>query len=304
VNDQARQETMNPSFRIGAARIGALGFLAVALGCAALAAFAFGRVLESRYSGDRVVPIVIAAAPISAGQLLRAELLATRDWPADAVPAGAYASVEEILTGHPGASPMVGILAGEPVVAARLSSSAAGTGIAPLVARGKRAIALRIDDAAGETGLVYPGAVVDVVTTVRDPLGRGPSARIAVQRARVLSVGRDTDVATQRAPVAVDEGDLRSRDRATFVTLEVTPGEAEVLAVARNEGRLDVVLRNAGDDEPTDTRGATPDHFSAFAEASGHGDARPGPPRRGRRSEPAPASTSPSRTSIEVYHAR
>jgi pilus assembly protein CpaB len=290
---------MTASFRIGVARIGALGFLAVALGCAALAAFAFGRVLDSRYSGDRVVPVVVATAPISAGQTLRADLLATRDWPADAVPAGAYGSVDEILSGHPGASPMVGILAGEPVVAARLSSSAAGTGIAPLVARGRRAIALRIDDAAGETGLVYPGATVDVVTTVRDPLGRGPSARIAVQRARVLSVGRATDIATAQPPVT-DDGDLRASDRATFVTLEVTPDEAEVLAVARNEGRIDVVLRNAADDEPTDTRGATPDRFSAFAEQSGHGAPRPSAPRRGRRgAEPAPSGAS-----IEVYHAR
>jgi pilus assembly protein CpaB len=292
------------SIRVGAARFGALGFLAIALGCAALAALAFGKVVQSRYAGARVVAIVVAKSALRAGEPLRAESLATRDWPADAVPSGAYGTVEEILAGNPTATPVVGILAGEPVVAGRLSSTAAGAGIASLVRKGLRGIALRIDDAAGETGLVYPGAIVDVVTTVRDPQGRGPSARIAVQSARVLSVGRDTDVATHhREPI--DDSQDRGRVRATFVTLEVTPDQAEILAVARNEGRIDLVLRNAVDEDAVDTRGATPDRFSAFAPANPAGRAVP-PGDRGDRKRGGKRVhiTAPDRAGIEVFHAR
>ena len=294
---------MTRSIRVGAARIGALGFLAIALGCAALAAVAFGRVVQSRYAGGRVVPIVVAKAPLRAGEPLTADSLETRDWPADAVPSGAYGTVEEILAALPPATPVVGILAGEPVVAARLSAGQAGSGIASLVRRGLRGIALRVDDAAGETGLVYPGAIVDVVTTVRDPQGRGPSARIAVQNARVLSVGRDTDVATRPEPAPDDP---HGRDRATFVTLEVTPDEAEVLAVARNEGRIDLVLRNAGDEDAVDTRGATPDRFSAFAPAEerAHDTARHETARRARRIHVPDDGPADKRGDIEVYHAR
>jgi pilus assembly protein CpaB len=293
---------MSRSIRVGAARIGALGFLAIALGCAALAAVAFGRVVQGRYAGGRVVSIVVAKAPLRAGAPLSADVLETRDWPVDAVPSGAYGTVEEILAAEPPATPVVGILPGEPVVAARLSAGQSGSGIASLVRRGLRGIALRVDDAAGETGLVYPGAIVDVVTTVRDPQGRGPSARIAVQNARVLSVGRETDVATrQGAPADEPTG----RERATFVTLEVTPDEAEVLAVARNEGRIDLVLRNAGDDDPVDTRGATPDRFSAFAPADerAQDSARRDTARRRRIHVPADGPAD-QRGDIEVYHAR
>lgn len=253
------------SVKVGASRFGALGFLAIALGCAALAAFALAGTMRSNYSGARVTPVVVAKGELRAGQPITADQLEVRDWPEDTVPAGAFSSVELLLESVNGATPTVGILPGEPVVTGRLSSPKSGTGIAALIHPQMRAIAVAVDDAAGFTGLLYPGAVVDVVATVRDPMGRGPSARIAVQHARVLSVGLDTDVATRR--VKRDEAglDSSSGDRGTYVTLEVTPEEAEILAVARSEGRIDLVLRNATDDAVIDTPGATPDGFSAFA---------------------------------------
>lgn len=250
--------------KVGAAKFGALGFLAIALGCAALAAFALGNSMKSRYSGARVTSIVVAAAELKAGQAITADKLMLRDWPEDNVPAGSFYTVEELLASQNGATPTVGILPGEPVVSGRLSSTKSGTGIAALLRPNMRAIAIEVDDAAGYTGLLYPGAIVDVVATVRDPMGRGPSARIAVQHAQVLSVGLDTDVATRKVQ-RDDTGLDSSADKGTYVTLEVAPEEAEILAVARTEGRIDLVLRNATDDAVVETPGATPDLFSAHA---------------------------------------
>jgi Flp pilus assembly protein CpaB len=114
----------------------------------------------------------------------------------------------------------------------------------------------------------------------------------------VLSVGRDTDVATHHDDEPDDRGPGR-RDRGTFVTLEVTPADAEVLAVARNEGRIDLVLRNATDEKAVDTGGVTPDSFSAFAEPSDK-HVR-GENRRARRA--TPTVSEPRTRGIEVYHA-
>jgi pilus assembly protein CpaB len=250
--------------KVGAARFGALGFLAVALGCAALAAFALGNTMRSSYSGSRVEPVVVAKTELRAGQALTADLFEVREWPSDAVPAGSFPSIDLLLASAAGATPTVGLLAGEPLTSGRLSSGKDGTGIGALVHPSMRAIAIEVDHASGYTGLLYPGAMVDVVATVRDPMGRGPSSRIAVQNARVLSVGLDTDVATRKVQ-RTDGGLDQSADRGTYVTLEVAPSEVEVLAVARTEGRIDLVLRNAGDDQLVDTTGATPDKFSAFA---------------------------------------
>ncbi len=250
------------SVTAGASRFGALGFLALSLGCAAIAAFAIGNLMKSNYSGVRVTPVVVAKEELRAGQPVAAAQLEVRDWPEDTVPTGAFASVDEMLAASKGATPMVGILPGEPVVAGRLSSAKSGTGVATLLQPNMRAFAVSVDAAAGYTGLLYPGAYVDVVATMRDPMGRGPSARIAVQHARVLSVGMDTDVATRRVARGEDGLD-KTADRGTFVTLEVAPADAEVLAVARSEGRIDLVLRNATDDTIVDTQGARPEKFAA-----------------------------------------
>jgi pilus assembly protein CpaB len=278
--------------KAGAARFGALGFLAIALGCAALAAFALAGTMKKSYSGTRVQPVVVAKGELRAGEKITADRLEVRDWPEDAVPDGSFATAEQLLATADGASPTVGILAGEPITTGRLSSAKSGTGIAALVHPNMRAIAVEVDHAAGYTGLLYPGAMVDVVATVRDPQGRGPSARIAVQDARVLSVGLDTDVATRH--VERTEGGLdQSADHGTYVTLEVAPDEAEILAVARTEGRIDLVLRNATDDQLVDTPGATPDKFSAFA-------GEPEPVAMEPESAPPPPAPAP----VKAHHDR
>jgi len=308
------------SVTAGASRIGALGLLAVALGCAALAAFAIGNTMKSSYSGTKVTSIGVARAGLRSGQAIRPALLEVRAWPEDAVPAGAFDTVYALLASAKGATPTVGILPGEPVVAGRLSSARTGSGVATLIQPNMRAFALSVDAAAGYTGLLYPGAFVDVVATMRDPMGRGPSARIAVQKARVLSVGLDTDVATRQVTRGEDGLD-KTADRGTFVTLEVAPADAEILAVARAEGKIDLVLRNASDDVLVETTGATPDRFSAFAAPTVPAElaaapvtepaARAPTVKRDRRgiqivASDRPDAPTPSRTggAIEVLHAK
>jgi len=249
-----------------AVKLGAVGFMAIALGCAAFAAYLVGDMMSSSYTGTRVVPVVVASADLSAGAQLRASDFVVRDWPEDAVPTGAFHSIETLLEANKGGTPTVGILAGEPVVVSRLSGKGSGTGIASLIRPNMRAIALKVEDSVGFTGLVYPGAYVDVVATVRDPFGRGPSSRIAVQNARVLSLGMDADVATRRVrEQSADKLTGTPQQGGTFVTLEVTPEDSEILSIARNEGKIDLILRNASDNREVETSGATPSSFSAFA---------------------------------------
>ncbi len=254
------------STKAKAAKFGALGFLAIALGCAALAAMLVGNMMKSKYTGTRVVPVVVAKQALPAGTPVSAAVLELREWPEDAVPQGAFHSVAALVEANKGATTTVGVLAGEPMVKTRLSGSRQGTGIASLIRPNMRAFAIKVDDSVGYTNLVYPGATVDIIATIRDPMGRGPSSRIAVQNARVLSVGKDSDVATRQIQQAkADKLTGAQNNGGTFITLEVTPKESEILSIARNEGTIDVVLRNASDDQIVDTKGATPVKFSAFA---------------------------------------
>jgi pilus assembly protein CpaB len=278
------------SATVSAARFGALGLGAVALGCAALAAFFVGKMLTAKgYTGERVRPVVVAAHDLSAAQPLSSTDLAVVDWPEGSVPAGAFETVEAVFDADARPVPSVGVLAGEPLVSSRLSSVATGTGIARLVRPNMRAVALKVDDSVGYTGLVYPGAYVDVIVTIRDPEGRGPSSRIGVQNARVLTVGADTDVATRRARERSTDKLTNTPDQGgTYVTLEVTPQEAEILSIARNEGKLDLALRNGTDEMEVETDGARPNEFSAFA--AGFDSARP--PALAKRADPEPEQKS------------
>lgn len=257
------------SNRPRAAKLGALGFAAVALGCAAFAAFTVARMIQEHgYTNEPMKAVVVAKRELKAAEPLTPDALEVAMRPASSIPEGAVATVEELFpAGRPAPVPTTGILKGEPIVPARLASQKQGTGLAALLRPGYRAVAVKVDDSVGRAGLVYPGARVDVLATIRDPEGRGPSTRIAVEDARVLAVESETDVATRKP--RKEENGLSSTGNmidGTVVTIEVSPSDAEVVSLAMREGRVDLALRNGADDEPANTRGATPTMFSAFAQ--------------------------------------
>ncbi|MBT8493920.1 MAG: Flp pilus assembly protein CpaB [Deltaproteobacteria bacterium] len=238
-----------------ASKFGALALGAIALACAGFAAYIASGMMSSRYAKTRVTPVVVAKSELKVGKPITAEQLTLVDFPEGAVPKGAFAEVDSLLKTFETVTPTVGILAGEPVVRSRLSDARQGTGVAALVDANMRAVALEVDASAANTGLVYPGAYVDVIVTFRDQDGSGPTAMTAVQRAQVLSVGLDVDVATRQRR---DGDNLDSRRNTTYVTLEVTPEQAEIVGVARTEGRISLALRNGSDDKIVETEGARP----------------------------------------------
>ena len=109
---------------------------------------------------------------------------------------------------------------------------------------------------------------------------------------RVLSVGQQFDRG----------GDGRSVAAAT-ATLEVTPEEAERLAVAGREGAIQLVLRGYGDPDSIMTDGARPNDVLSQLR---NGDAprrTPPPPARTPRSSSAPSrqpAPAPAPTPVAV----
>lgn len=259
---------MSNSSRTRATQVGALAFIAVALMCAAFAAFLVNRMISAKgYTGDRVRPVVVARHALQAAQPITPEDVQIVMWPEKSVPPGVVADVKTLFADAKLLIPTTAILQGEPIVPSRLASSAQGTGLAALVREGYRGVAVMVDDAVGRSHLVYPGAYVDVLATVRDAQGRGPSTRIAVSDVKVLAVENETDVATRRSVREQGLGEAANKpsQSGTVVTLEVTPEDAEILSLAAREGRVDLALRNGSDRKPVETKGAIPLMFSAFA---------------------------------------
>jgi pilus assembly protein CpaB len=299
-----------------AARLGAAAFALVALVCAALAAYLTSRLVRARdLAQERRIPIVVTQRAIAAAEPLGRDALRMVAWPESNLPPGAVTDLESLF--QAGRQPVAasGMQAGEPVVRARLADPARGTAMAALVRDGYRAVAVRVDNAITRAGLLYPGAHVDLVGTVRNTRTFVVSTRIAIENIRVLSVEAHTDVETfrQRSEGAGGAGGGASASaerQDAVVTLEVTPEQAELAVLAEREGKVDLALRNAGDLEPVATAGVTPMRFNAGAAHAEERPAEPAPPRREgarpaatrRRHEEVRAQT--TEAAIETYHAK
>jgi pilus assembly protein CpaB len=132
-----------------------------------------------------------------------------------------------------------------------------------------------------------------VLVTLRpDNRRRDRTAKLFLQNLRVLSVGTELGRDDKGKPIS-----------ASTVTVEVTPGQAELLAVAMNEGVLHLALRGFADEDQVDTRGATSTQVLAEALRIQNGP-RPRPAARATAPEPVtepPAPELPSWLKVQVY---
>ncbi|MEO8193402.1 MAG: Flp pilus assembly protein CpaB [Gemmatimonadales bacterium] len=215
-----------------------------ALIVAAAATFGAYRLLDAKSNSAKAVTrsVVVASKDIPEGALVDRVALATVVWPVNIIPAGAYASIDSVA----GRVTRVNVFTGEAIVPGRLAPTGSGPGLELKIPPGQRAMAVRINDVAGISGLIQPNSRVDVLVTIKSDNSDKQVAKLFMENMRVLSVG--TEIQRDR------EG--RSTN-ATTVTLGVTPEEAERLAIAMNTGSIQLVLRGYGDPDSVRTAGAT-----------------------------------------------
>ena len=218
-----------------------------ALLVAAVATYGVYRVLEATKASGRIKTraVVIALADIPEGVSIDRAAIGTSQWPVQTIPSGAFEIADSVM----GRVTRVPVFKGEPLVPGRLAPSGTGPGIEVKIAPGKRAMAVRINDVAGLGGLMQPNSRVDMLVTLREGVSRdGQVAKLFMENLRVLSVGSRVQRSAENDPI-----------NATTATLEVTPQEAEQIAVAMKQGSIQLVLRGYGDPDNVTTKGATSD---------------------------------------------
>lgn len=184
--------------------------------------------------------VTIAAADMRAGKELSAADLTSVEWPTNTVPAGAVADPTALV----GRVVRSSVLKGEPVIESRLAAKGARGGISSLIAPGKRAISIAVNDSVGMASYALEGSYVDIIVNSSDASEgdrQRSMSKIVLERVHVLGVSN--------APG--NEG------RIGAVMLEVSPAEAETLDLARSIGTLSLAMRNQQEDNDTKTRGAT-----------------------------------------------
>lgn len=193
--------------------------------------------------GIATVEILIAARPLRYGQQITETDVYIADWPANAVPEGAFSTREELVPDP--TRPRVALRAMEPmepILAVKVSQPGESAGIAARLSRGMRAFTIRIDSTSGVSGYMRPSDSVDLYWTGRTH-DQGEITRLLARGLRIIAVDQDAN------PDAVFSGSVPRS-----VTVEATPDTVAVLAQGQSTGRLSLAL--VGMDDTSDGTGA------------------------------------------------
>ena len=190
--------------------------------------------------------VAVAAIDIEQGTRLVGANLQLVEWPAASVPAGAITNLKTLENRIVRAS----IGKGEPIVETKLAPAGTMGGLSAVVAAGKRAMTVRVNDVVGVAGFALPGNYVDILVSLEssgNDLGQHAPAisKIVLERILVLAVAQESNRDDTKPRVV------------NAVTLELAPDQVEKLDRARSIGSLSLVLRNQVDPQPANTAGAT-----------------------------------------------
>jgi len=222
--------------------------LAIAVLMAAVAAF--GVYLAVRSMPVREVEVirsqaVVASHPLAVGTLVTKDDLKLVPWPAASPVPGSFTELDKVVN----RGVIVATSENEPLTEAKLAPLGSGAGLPPTITEGMRAISVKVNEVVGVAGFVIPGTRVDVVVTVRPPDKSNQSqSRTVLSNVQVLTAGTRYDqdrAAKEGKPIPT-----------SVVTLLLTPEDAEKLALASEEGKITLTLRNPLDQAPTKTNGA------------------------------------------------
>jgi pilus assembly protein CpaB len=210
-----------------------------------LAAFSVSRYLSSAQANTaNTTKIAVAKVDIPVGTKIILEQIEEAEFPSNAVPDGAFESAQKLV----GRVAVVQIAAREAVTDTKLAPEGTAGGLTAIIPEGYRAMTVKVDDASGVSGFLQPGAIVDVVVVI-DPkensINQDPISKVVLQNVRVLANAQNMD----------KPKDEREATTVKAVTLQVTPEQAEKLALAANEGKLQLIMRNSIDQGDTQTTG-------------------------------------------------
>ena len=154
------------------------------------------------------------------------------DWPSGSVPDGAFKDVKDLQDRVVKA----GVLRGEAIVERKLAPAGTKGGLSAVIAEGKRAMTVRVNDVVGVAGFALAGQL-------RGRDGQHPAGPQAGPGTNQISMTVLEQVLVLAVAQEASRDDTKPKV-VSAVTLELSPGDAEKLDLARSVGTLSLVLRN------------------------------------------------------------
>lgn len=207
-------------------------FLALVCGVAASAMAYYYLKNNPGQKGPELTPVVVASQDLTFGETLMPENMKVVMYPVSSVPNNAYSEIDSLK----GQITKVFLKENEPILNSKLSSI--GGGLSLLIEPNLRAASIQVDKVSGVSGFILPGDMVDVILTVDDyGSGKNAIAKTILQKVEVLAAGEKTE----------QKGDKVITVQA--VTLLVDVEGVQSLALASQEGKLHLALRNRADND-------------------------------------------------------
>ena len=204
----------------------------------------------------QVNQVAVAAQEINMGQKLTSNMFKLVSWPANIMPPESFSDLKKL----DGRVTKSSLQMGEPVLATKLAPEGSLGGLSAVIAEGKRAITVRVNDVVGVAGFALPGNFVDIIVNTKQDEGSGNTkttkeiSKIVLEHILVLAVAQEAG-RDETTPKVVNA-----------VTLEVSPEQAEMIDLARSIGDLSLVLRNQADVVNAKTEGVTKNSLLEFKE--------------------------------------
>ncbi len=210
--------------------------------------------------GDNVRTVVVASQEIAEGTIIAEDMLEVREVPLDAIVTGAATETSELV----GQTARYPIATGEQINPLRLVPAVEVEALSFQIPLGMRGYTIPVSTSNSPASLLAPGDFVDVLVTgtavelvtqqtletgqpvIQVEQGDVLGAATLLQNVQVLSVQRLFVTTGQYEPST--RGAPPDNDNVSYVTLAVTPEQAQLLLLASQGGSLTLTLRAFGDD--------------------------------------------------------
>jgi pilus assembly protein CpaB len=220
--------------------------LGLALGCGFVASIGISQILQRQDqtpAGD-TAPVWVVLTDIKRSDPLSMQNLKLEQWPKEKIPPGALSKLEEV----DGKRAKVAMYAGEAVLDKKLLGKE-GQDASNEIPPGFRLFTVSADGISSHGGLLHPDDRVDVMLYIAKGGGIATTGtKTILEDILVFAVNDQIRTTDDKATDSIN---------AKTVTLLVTPGQAEKLALANQIGKINLVVRGPADKGTSNPNGTT-----------------------------------------------
>ena len=189
---------------------------------------------------ERKTEVLVAELNIPSGRFIKPQDIRWQRWPSDDVPDNYIVKSGTDKDVVIGAVVRRGLFAGQPITTASVVKPGDRGFLAAVLSPGMRAVSVPINATSGNSGLIFPGDRVDLILT--QTLDGDTTRRVSetvLPNIRIIAMGVETGDDPQQG---------KHHEKARTATLEVTPRQAESVALVTELGKLSLSLRSLAND--------------------------------------------------------